>query len=103
MQTGGSRPPPDLNDFRPGGRAPAGEAGGKKSKKYYYNNTTNNLLMMMMMMMIFFPCFPKNIIIFNITKILQTLKPTGTVRYLKISPLHSHNCLFIFTPKPNLT
>ena len=24
---GGS--PPDLNDFRPGGRAPAGEAGGK--------------------------------------------------------------------------
>ena len=50
---GGQRPPTENlndfhNDFRPGGRAPAGEAGGKKSKKYYYNNRTNNLLMMMM-------------------------------------------------------
>ena len=30
----------------------------------------------------FFPFFPqKNTIIFNTTKMLQTLKPTGTVRY----------------------
>ena len=58
---GGAGAPPDLNDFRPGGRAPGlvGEGGRrKKSKKYYYNNKagwagTNNLLMMMMMMIIF--------------------------------------------------
>ena len=49
---GGAGAPPDLNDFRPGGRAPAWEAGGKKSKKYYYNNTTNNLLIMMISLMI---------------------------------------------------
>ena len=64
-----------INDF-----PPAREAGGKNSKiqKYYYNNTTNNLLMMMMM--IFHPYPPKNTIIFNTTKMLQTLKFTGTVR-----------------------
>ena len=49
--SGGAGAPLDLNDFRPGGRAPAGEAGGKKSQKYYCNNNTNNLMMMMMMMM----------------------------------------------------
>ena len=68
--------PPDLNDFRPGGRAPAGEAGGKKSQKYYYHNKagwagTNNLLMMMMMI---FPSFPPKKYHFNTTKTLQTLK-----------------------------
>ena len=57
----------------------------------------------------FFPLFPqKNTIIFDTTKILQTLKrPGGRVQVpsgiKNLSPLHSHNCLFIFTPKPNLT
>ena len=68
-----------LNDFPPG---LVGEGGRrKKSKKYYYNNKagwagTNNLLMMMMI----FPSFPPKSVIFNTTKILQTLKFTGTGR-----------------------
>ena len=78
VRGGGGETPPQpefLMSLSPagGGR----EAGGKKSPKYYYNNKTNNLLMMMMRIFFSFP--PKKTVILNTTKILQTLKFTGTL------------------------